>query len=123
MCEAGDYPMALKYISPANSIATGLISLTLNVVLLVLIKTKTPKDMRMYSRILIQHAIVDICYTTTVLVSEAQIEFAGGVTLMTMAGPFRYLQHPWNYLLNSLYILGLFSCVMFLPIQFIYRFR
>lgn len=41
---------------------------------------------------------------------------------MMMAGAFRHTPHPYNYNLINLYIVGLFSCVLFLPIQFVFRY-
>uniref|UniRef100_A0A7E4URN4 G-protein coupled receptors family 1 profile domain-containing protein n=1 Tax=Panagrellus redivivus TaxID=6233 RepID=A0A7E4URN4_PANRE len=51
-----------------------------------------------------------------------QIDFDKGVILMMMAGPFSRLPNPWTFLLIDLYIIGLFSCVILLPVPFIFRY-
>ncbi|KAH7717101.1 Protein Y9C9A.5 [Aphelenchoides avenae] len=114
--------MALRTLSPVNSLFTGSVSMIANLILLLLIYGRTSKELRVYSRILIQNCVVDMCYTATVLLTEAQIEFSNGATLMMMAGVFRHTPHPYNYNLINLYIVGLFSCVLFLPIQFVFRY-
>lgn len=66
-----DYPMALRTLSPVNSLFTGSVSMLANLILLLLIYSRTSKELRVYSRILIQNCVVDMCYTATVLLTEA----------------------------------------------------
>lgn len=41
---------------------------------------------------------------------------------MMMTGPFRHQPNPITFHMINVYIVGLFSCVMFLPIPFIFRY-
>uniref|UniRef100_A0A914YQM7 G protein-coupled receptor n=2 Tax=Panagrolaimus superbus TaxID=310955 RepID=A0A914YQM7_9BILA len=116
------YWMPLKTILHISDWFSGILALCANFFLIFLIITKTTNELKVYSRILIQSCLVDITFAVITLITNSQIDFNGGIILMTMTGPFRHQPNPITFHMINIYIVGLFSCVMFLPIPFIFRY-
>ncbi|KAE9556403.1 hypothetical protein FO519_000443 [Halicephalobus sp. NKZ332] len=116
------YWMPLMTIHQLSDLIAGSVSIVLNSILIYLIIMRTTRELRIYSRILIQNAVIDLVFTIITMITQAQIDFDKGVILMMMAGPFRHSPNPVAFHLINVWIIGLFSCVMFLPIPFIYRY-
>lgn len=64
------YFMPIKYFAPINDLFTGSVSITCNLILICLVVFRSTKEMRIYSKILILNALVDLQYTISVLVTQ-----------------------------------------------------
>ena len=62
--------MPIKYIAPINDMLTGTLSILSNIVLIILVKYRSTKELKVYSRLLFLNSIVDLFYTASVLVTQ-----------------------------------------------------
>ncbi|KAL3083855.1 hypothetical protein niasHS_008217 [Heterodera schachtii] len=101
------------------------LALCLNAILILLVVKRSPKEMKVYKRILIQTALVDIALSVLSFLSQDVGISTNGWTLVLSVSQFSdYLSFSAQFgklLINSWLIMQFFS-VFGLCVQFVYRF-
>ncbi|KAI1717055.1 serpentine type 7TM GPCR chemoreceptor str domain-containing protein [Ditylenchus destructor] len=96
--------------------------LTLNAILVWLVINRSAKEMKIYSKILLQTCIIDFALLTFIMAVQPIYLVHDGWNLLVSNGPFRAITHPWNYMLMATWFFIVYFSIVSNCVPFIYRY-
>ncbi|KAF7639081.1 hypothetical protein Mgra_00001606 [Meloidogyne graminicola] len=93
-----------------------------NFLLIYLILRYTMKEMKVYSKILLQTCIIDIITITSFAISQPNFASDNGVGTMWNYGPIHLLPNPWQHIILRFYFFMARLTAMNVSTLFIYRY-
>ncbi|CAD5220340.1 unnamed protein product [Bursaphelenchus okinawaensis] len=99
-----------------------LISSFLNMVVIYLVLTTKNKVMKNFCMALLFSVFGDIFYTVTNFISMMIVEIRGGKMFFMTVGYFSNSPYPYNALMTSLWLTGMYVTIMTVMVQFVFRY-
>ncbi|KAI1708775.1 serpentine type 7TM GPCR chemoreceptor str domain-containing protein [Ditylenchus destructor] len=111
----------LEFYRISENVASA-ISYCINIFLIYLIVFHTPNDLKVYSRVLLCASVVDILYTTVLLVIGAHVTIKDGMFFFMLNG-FIYTSNPSEcFLFVCIFLFTFYFTVVFVTVPFVYRY-
>ncbi|KAI1710557.1 serpentine type 7TM GPCR chemoreceptor srd domain-containing protein [Ditylenchus destructor] len=105
-----------------NEYSVAICGFCLNILLIWLILKKSVKEMKIYSKILLQTCFIDFVLLTFIGSVQPIYIVSDGWNLMVPNGPFRTIGHPWNFLLMASWFFMVHISISTNCVPFIYRY-
>ncbi|CAD5233497.1 unnamed protein product [Bursaphelenchus xylophilus] len=100
----------------------GATSLTLNSIVVYMAMTTRNRVIGSFCYVVIMSLISDIIYAAANVISMMVVEVKGGLLYFITLGPFSHSGYPYNFLMCSIYLAGLYMVFFSIGLQFIYRY-
>jgi hypothetical protein len=105
-----------------NSLSCTILGTVLNLLLIWLIQKRTVKEMRVYSRILLQTCIADLVFLAVNELTQPIFIIDGAEAIGLLNGPLGRASTPWNFAGFTLWLFNFYFSIFGICVQFIYRY-
>ncbi|CAD5233502.1 unnamed protein product [Bursaphelenchus xylophilus] len=123
-----DDEAALKFYSNVRKfhlyyeIVLAALSVILNCWVMYLVLTTRNRVMRNYCWVVLISMCGDFIYTGINFITMMTVEVMGGKLVFLNMGPFEHYGHPFNMIMGCLWLGGMYTTILTLGMQFIYRY-
>ncbi|CAD5233503.1 unnamed protein product [Bursaphelenchus xylophilus] len=98
------------------------VSLCLNGWVVYLVFTTKNRVMRSYSWVILMSMMGDLIYTGLNFITMMTVEVKGGKLVFLTMGLFEHYGYPYNLIMGCLWLAGMYTTILTLGMQFIYRY-